>query len=260
MHKYYFLVGVLGLVTLAVLIGGFSISGSPVSQRNINIDSQKMNTLSQIKYAIDNYYQKQKTLPKDLRLLPSNIRISDPQSGKEIEYVIILQTQYRLCTDFETDSYENSNLRINGRYSRGVDNYPNTHHKGYDCLSYNIQANLQKPTPTIVKKIKEQTTVYCPGILKDGECILSNNCFDTDNLNQYSLGAVSYKNPNGDGIITVYDKCSDDKAQLIENYCRNDFQNDTFAGQFQAEKYIECPYGCDRGACLVGSSIELLRN
>ena len=54
MHKYYFLVGVLGLVTLAVLIGGFSISGSPVSQRNINIDSQKMNTLSQIKYAIDN--------------------------------------------------------------------------------------------------------------------------------------------------------------------------------------------------------------
>lgn len=258
MYKYKLFIVILGLVTLIVLYGGFKLSGSPISQKNDNLDELRMSNFSSIKYSIDDYFRKESKLPENVKILPSNNRLADPKTGREIEYYIVNKFQYKLCTEFATDTFETYyRTKQYPSYVGSFDsNSQSLHRKGYYCISYNIPAYLAKPTPTIsrIPTSRPQDKIGCPGYFENDECILPSGCIDYDYLDYFKRAAIIYKNPDDTGLITVFDRCTEDGKQVIENSCHIDPAKQS---EFIHEENIyNCPYGCDDGACRRSSYIE----
>lgn len=150
MRKYYIFTIILALFGLALVIVGISVAGSPITQREIQLDKTRLNNFQSISFAINSYYQTSKKLPKSLEDL-NDQKTSDPETGKKYDYKTVSTIQYQLCTTFSTDSKSapNSNHLI------VVPSYPGqnqTHKKGYDCIMYTlpnyVTTYYNYPTPT----------------------------------------------------------------------------------------------------------------
>src|SRR4030067_812251 len=102
MRKYNIFIAILGMVTWAVLIGGFKLVGTPISSRQEKLDEERLADFNSIKYQIENYYREKGNLPTDLWRLSTNVRLSDPKTGKMYDYAPINETGYKLCTIFAT--------------------------------------------------------------------------------------------------------------------------------------------------------------
>lgn len=133
MFKYYISITILGIFVLVLIIGGIIIAGSPISQKDIQLDSNRLQAFESIKYQIENYYRTNHKLPVSLGEISPNINIQDPETKMSYDYKIIPPYSYQLCTTFLTDN------------SKTVANYNNygsdsallkTHKKGYDCLTF----------------------------------------------------------------------------------------------------------------------------
>lgn len=108
------------VIVTAVAIAGLALSGSPQAERMRRLDTQRVNDLQQMSYAIDTYWSMQQRLPTNLDELQGtrdvyvqNIR--DPKTGMPYEYTVTSADSYELCAQFETSSLENpdaSNLSI----------------------------------------------------------------------------------------------------------------------------------------------------
>src|SRR3989344_4232683 len=61
------------IATLAVIVGGFVIMGSPLAQREIRLDQQEIQDLSNIQNQVVNYWQQNGKLPMALSELQSDI-------------------------------------------------------------------------------------------------------------------------------------------------------------------------------------------
>ncbi|OGG00796.1 hypothetical protein A2153_00070 [Candidatus Gottesmanbacteria bacterium RBG_16_38_7b] len=245
MRKYYIFITVLGVVTLGVLIGGFKLVGTPISSRLEKLDSERLSNFNTIKYKIEDYYRNNGYLPDDLRLLSGSLKLSDPKTGKAYDYVIVRDREYKLCSEFATDTWQSRDDE-NSSYS----NTENRHRKGYDCIGYTISSYVGRPTPTmrIYRTPTPAVFSYCPGSLIDGECKIPRNCRDSDGVNIYGRGSVSYNNPNGPGFITVFDQCAEGVNQVRENICQADQIDAT--NLTWTEKIYDCPNGCMGGACV----------
>ena len=257
MRKYKIFIAILGAVTLTVLFGGFKLSGTPFSQKNANLDEERMNLFTGIKYSIDEYYRKEGKLPENLQILPARNRLADPKTGREIEYYVVDKIQYKLCTEFATDTFETYyRTKQYPSYNSMLDsNSQSLHRKGYYCISYSLPAHLTKPTPTVyrIPTSHPQDKIGCPGYFENDECILPSGCIDYDYLDYFKRAAVIYKNPDSTGLITVFDKCTADGKQVVENTCHLDpIKQSEFIHE---ENIYDCPYGCDNGACRRSSFI-----
>ncbi|OGG08408.1 hypothetical protein A2777_03075 [Candidatus Gottesmanbacteria bacterium RIFCSPHIGHO2_01_FULL_40_15] len=257
MRKYYIFIAALGVLTAVFIIGGLSLTGSPFSEKLIKLDQQRLNDFNTIKYAIENYYRDKKVLPVNLRILPSNIKLSDPKSGKEYDFAVISSTQYKLCTEFSADT-EKSGPERGVIYSNSSSS--TSHRKGYDCISYSIPSYAMRPTPTPYRSPASLTmTTLCPGSFMNDECILPNGCLDSDGLNYFKRGSITYSNPTGEGLITLFDKCIEGLNQVEENYCNPKQPEDSFEMTGNRIVYepdvriYQCAagYECRNGACVV---------
>ena len=143
------------LVSTSIIIGsivwGFSVLGSPRSQRLIKYDEQKINDLQNINGLITNYWQLQKTVPSSLEesknVLNNSYYIEpvDPQSQKPYEYKKTSSTTYELCATFNKASNDKTNLRarpyIDTPYPYGS---MWSHPAGHYCFFQNINQQNNK--------------------------------------------------------------------------------------------------------------------
>ncbi len=112
----YFVIALVTAVTIAALI----IAGSPTAERERRLDSQRVNDLSQISSAIDQYVEKTGHLPKALADLtkPDVARyyslhsITDPESSLPYTYTTIGDKTYNLCAKFTRSSVKNTTADI----------------------------------------------------------------------------------------------------------------------------------------------------
>lgn len=134
MFKYYISIALLGIFVLVLIIGGIIIAGSPISQKDIQLDNNRLQAFESIKYQIENYYTANRKMPNSLSDLSSNINIQDPETKTNFDYKIIPPYSYQLCTIFSTD---NSKTATNNYNNYGSDSaLYKTHKKGYDCLTF----------------------------------------------------------------------------------------------------------------------------
>ena len=140
MDKYKLFIIIFTVFVIALIAVGFVIGGTPISVRDMAIDSTRISNFNSIQYAVENYYQTHNSLPQSLLDLPSTLTTTDPQTQKPFDYKMVSQTNYQLCTVFSTDSKSNSQLV--DTYSASTDQ----HKKGYDCITYILPARVAKPT------------------------------------------------------------------------------------------------------------------
>ena len=151
MFKYYISITFLGVFVLVLVIVGVILAGSPLSQKGIQQDKNRLQAFDNIKYQIENYYRTNSKLPSSLSEL-SNANIKDPETRNDFVYTAVLPYSYKLCTTFSTD---NSNT---------VDNYGSDsaiyqkHKKGYDCLSFKISDYVLNSIRTVVPTINYYPT------------------------------------------------------------------------------------------------------
>lgn len=133
MFKYYISILFLGIFVLALVVEGIIIAGSPISQKDIQLDSNRLQAFESIKNQIENYYRTNHKLPVSLGEISSSINIQDPETKTNFDYRMIPPSSFEICTTFSTDN------------SKTVANYNNygsdsallkTHKKGYDCLTF----------------------------------------------------------------------------------------------------------------------------
>ncbi len=98
------------VIVLASIVWGFSVLGSPRTQRLYKYDDQKINDLMNINGAVQSYYGANgNKLPKnftELSVLNYYINTTDAQSGKAYEYNVKSNTSYELCAEFNKASNE----------------------------------------------------------------------------------------------------------------------------------------------------------
>lgn len=152
MHKHYIGITTLGILVLIVCIVGFSIIGSPISQKAIRFDETRIADLSAIKTAVEDYYTKNENLPSSLSDLTFTYspEPKDPETKQGYTYQKVTAIDYKLCSTFSTDSEEVSKKnQTNSRYNYSYDylTTANKHKKGYDCITYQLPSYLTTKTP-----------------------------------------------------------------------------------------------------------------
>ena len=133
-----------GVIILGSIIWGFTVLGSPATQRLYKYDEQKVNDLMSLNNEIINYYNTKQVLPDnltDITALNYYMVITDSQNGKQYEYEKISNTEYNLCADFN----KASNTNTQNGLTRPVSPYGDpswTHPAGRYCFKETINPNL----------------------------------------------------------------------------------------------------------------------
>ncbi|MSU44640.1 hypothetical protein EXS45_00435 [Candidatus Nomurabacteria bacterium] len=138
-----------GVIILGAIVWGFSVLGSPRTQRLYKYDEQKVNDLQNINNQITNFYSIKGTLPKNIEeMIGRNYYVSqvDPQNKKSYEYLKTNETTYDLCAEFN----KASNDKMSQDYLY-LDIYSTTswsHPTGRHCFVQTINPNSYfKPMP-----------------------------------------------------------------------------------------------------------------
>lgn len=103
------LIAIASAIVLGSVVGGFLTIGSPKKQRDIQFDQTRISNLQSIKYEIESYAFKNKSIPtslKDLDASNSYLTIKDPETKEMYEYNILGDGKYsyELCAKFKTVS------------------------------------------------------------------------------------------------------------------------------------------------------------
>ncbi len=136
------------VIVVGSIVWGFSVLGSPNTQRLIKYDEQKISDLSNLRSAIENHYALNGSLPASLDNLDPNYYYFsklDLQTQKPYEYRKTSDLKYELCAEFNRSNVGNTNIQ----YSTMPYN-PNTwiHQVGRHCFAEQINPNMySKPVP-----------------------------------------------------------------------------------------------------------------
>jgi len=134
------------VIVLGSVIIGFSVIGSPWSQRAMRYDAQKVSDLQGIQYEVTNYYQTKQALPQSLEQLADPIRgynlPVDPQTGEAYTYKVNGPLTFELCADFNKASIGGSSNN-----SIAPSMYPESskdwkHEEGVQCFTRTIDPDL----------------------------------------------------------------------------------------------------------------------
>lgn len=132
---------------VGAIIWGFTVLGSPRTQRLYKYDEQKVNDLMSINNEINNYYSLNGKLPENLSEIVNNyyINLKDAESDKPYEYIKTGSTSYQLCAEFNKDNKVTKEIN-HSLYPYG--NMSWAHEAGRHCFNQTINPNMYtKPVP-----------------------------------------------------------------------------------------------------------------
>lgn len=97
--------------TIGAIIAGFSVIGSPASQRMLRHDQQKISDLQNIQWQIVSFWQAKQFLPKNLLELKDPISgqiiPTDPETGESYVYEPAGAHSFKLCANFNKEGPSN---------------------------------------------------------------------------------------------------------------------------------------------------------
>ncbi len=130
-----------GIIVIGSIVWGFSVLGSPRTQRLIKYDEQKVSALQNIDSQVRNYYSTKGVMPKTIQDLSNgNYYVGqniDSQNQKPYEYEKTTDTTYNLCAEFNKASSDND-AKTSYMYS----SYRAwTHPAGHYCFQETINPN-----------------------------------------------------------------------------------------------------------------------
>ncbi len=145
---------VVAFVTITA-IGGLWTAGSPAKERARRFDDRRISELQSISYAIDNYWNLKKALPRDLETLSAerdtNISsILDPETSSPYEYIITDTDSYELCATFTMPTSPESNEAY---APTGTEFWQ--HGEGRTCFPVDVRKPTDAQTIKEVEVIKE---------------------------------------------------------------------------------------------------------
>src|SRR6056297_423990 len=141
--KYSFWISLVAV--MAVCLAGLFIVESPWETRKKNLDREVLNNLSAIERGVQNYYEKENSLPQDLKELQEvsiyikDMDLTDPETGEKYEYQVLDRGKYELCANFRT-----SNLEDEENFYRN-EKWP--HKAGEKCFELEAQIKEEAPEP-----------------------------------------------------------------------------------------------------------------
>ncbi len=143
MFKYYLFIVVIWILSMTVLVVGFSMAGNPFDQKNVQADRRKIEQIRMLYYAVGNYSRTNLKLPPSLSVLKqqdASLNTTDPDTGSDFAYTISSKNEFKICTTFKTEFADKSNLRKTSGSPVGFpEGYP--HKRGNDCLPLSVQIN-----------------------------------------------------------------------------------------------------------------------
>jgi len=133
------------VVTLAVIVGGFVVAGSPQESRDRKFDSQRANDLSNLRFQLEEYYRRNTRLPENLTSAEFE-RFRDPKTDEPYEYSLVSEDSYEVCATFETDI--DSSDDYEPYYYNQTDPW-RYHDTGRQCYTLAVpkKTGEEKPTP-----------------------------------------------------------------------------------------------------------------
>jgi hypothetical protein len=144
-------IGAILLVTGSILVG-FSVLGSPASQRMMRYDSEKVRDLSDIQWQIVNYWELKRELPAVLSDLENPIFgfsvPRDSQTGDSYVYNRVGPLTFELCANFNRTSLDQSQsypVPVRDPYSKMGDTWQ--HDAGEQCFTRTIDPELYPVRP-----------------------------------------------------------------------------------------------------------------
>ncbi len=135
------------VLVLGSIIWGFSVLGSPRTQRLYKEDSRKINDLQMMKSQVEYYYSINSKLPENLddikSISYSRSDFLDPQTKTPYGYEKTGDLTYKVCANFNMNSVE-TRAGMSYPYYEGMWSHP----EGYHCFDQKIDTNLY-PKPRI---------------------------------------------------------------------------------------------------------------
>lgn len=139
-------------IVLVAVVSGFFIIGTPVDQRLLRFDQEKVNDLQNIQWQIVNFWQSKERLPETLTELDDPISgfvvPVDPQTKEQYEYRVISGLTFELCAEFNKENVESVALNaravkpvpIRGEF--GFEDASWQHGEGKVCFERTIDPDL----------------------------------------------------------------------------------------------------------------------
>lgn len=141
MTKYYIAIGLITLAVIAELIYGFMKGGTPWEARKEKLDQTRVADIQTLKYAVEDYFRINYTLPKtlvDIKTTKTYVvdqsQVNDPETNIDYEYKVSGQTSYQLCANFSTDS-------LNDKKKQSYSSVEFKHPKGHHCFDFKVNYN-----------------------------------------------------------------------------------------------------------------------
>ena len=139
---------VAAVLVVGSIVAGFSVLGTPASQRMLRYDSQKVSDLQNIQWQIVNYWQQKGVLPASLAELQDPISgfiaPLDSQTKKPYEYKKTGTLSFDLCADFNKPAQAIDGSMTRMAYSEPMGKLAENwqHEVGNKCFSRTIDPEL----------------------------------------------------------------------------------------------------------------------
>lgn len=136
-------------MVIGSIVAGFSVLGTPQSQRLLRYDSEKVSDLQNIQWQIVNYWQQKGTLPAKLAELEDPISgfiiPTDAQTEAPYEYQKTGTLSFNLCAVFNKSLQTVNNSTSRTMYPESMGNKPGDswqYEAGRHCFSRTIDPEL----------------------------------------------------------------------------------------------------------------------
>ncbi len=144
------------VAVLASIIAGFFIVGSPVTQRKMQFDNERVSHLQTIQYQIVNYWQQKQKLPltlADLRdPISGFVTLLDPETKTPYVYEATGKLSFKVCATFSLPSRftQNTNTSV-PIFEKGMLDENWQHEAGYSCFERTIDPELYPPAHATIR-------------------------------------------------------------------------------------------------------------
>lgn len=105
----------IAIATVAAIIAGVLVMGSPAQQREQRLDVARTGDLSALQMAIRTYWREHQQLPQSLDRVAAQpgikLPLRDPVDEQRYDYRVLDAHHFELCARFATDSSEHPRRR-----------------------------------------------------------------------------------------------------------------------------------------------------
>lgn len=137
------------LIVVISIVLGFTITGSPRTQRLMRYDNQKVADLQNIQNQVITYWQSKSKLPESLSDITDSLSYEilpvDPQTNASYTYNKKDTLTFELCADFNKALTVGTEPRVSNAMKYGIDNEKWSHAEGYQCFIRTVDPDRYPP-------------------------------------------------------------------------------------------------------------------